>query len=64
MPDISMCHNEECRKRFHCYRYLAKPDEWQSYSSFVSDSDTKRCEYYIHTDTKKNKHIALLQKEN
>lgn len=36
MPDITMCANNECPLRSHCYRYLAVPDEcWQSYSYFI-----------------------------
>jgi hypothetical protein len=31
MPDISMCSNQECEARVHCYRYRAKPSTYQSY---------------------------------
>lgn len=34
MPDISMCANNKCRKKYSCYRYCAKPSEWQSYMEF------------------------------
>jgi len=32
MPDISLCRNEECKKKRECYRYMAIPRAfWQSY---------------------------------
>jgi hypothetical protein len=34
MPDICMCKNEKCPKKEECYRYMAKPSEWQSYIEF------------------------------
>ena len=34
MSDISMCQNIECPSRGKCYRYLAFPDEYQSYTDF------------------------------
>uniref|UniRef100_A0A6M3Y1N7 Uncharacterized protein n=1 Tax=viral metagenome TaxID=1070528 RepID=A0A6M3Y1N7_9ZZZZ len=32
-PDISMCSNKQCKKE--CYRRLARPDTYQSYSKFT-----------------------------
>ena len=43
MPDISMCANKKCKKKLTCYRYIAKPSYYQSYSSF----NERDCEYYI-----------------
>ena len=35
MPDISMCMNSDCPRRYTCYRYRAIPNKkWQSYSNF------------------------------
>ena len=31
MPDITMCSDIDCLKSTRCYRFLAKPDPWQSY---------------------------------
>lgn len=33
MPDITMCSNGECEKKFDCYRYMCKPSYMQSYSN-------------------------------
>ena len=48
MPDISMCLNIDCPIRSDCYRYTAKPDEYQTYSKFeFIESDTKiGCNYF------------------
>ena len=46
MPDISMCPNPKCRKRFRCYRFMAVPDDWQSYMSFVP-TRTGKCHGYL-----------------
>lgn len=46
MPDISMCYNINCKKRFTCYRYTARPDKyWQSYACFNKENQEK-CHYY------------------
>ena len=45
MPDISMCRNENCLRKEKCYRYMAKPEEFQWYSDFATD-DGKDCDYY------------------
>jgi hypothetical protein len=34
MPDISMCQNKECPSKEDCYRFTAKPSEWQAWSIF------------------------------
>lgn len=44
MPDISMCVNRECELRTQCFRYRAKPSDWQTYSSFDGGQD---CEYFM-----------------
>jgi len=35
MPDITMCATASCPLRGGCYRALAEPGRWQSYSSFA-----------------------------
>lgn len=58
MPDISMCYNINCKKRFSCYRYIVKPDEyWQSYAYFNKDSQDK-CHYYHKAKFKVSKDIV------
>lgn len=47
MPDIAMCTDKECPSRVHCYRYIAKPSERQSYAEFKHDSE--RCQFYEST---------------
>lgn len=42
MPDITMCLSKDCPNRFTCYRFVAKPDQLQSYSDFHN-----HCSYYI-----------------
>ena len=34
MPDITMCVTKTCPIREGCYRYIAKPTDYQSYSDF------------------------------
>ena len=36
MPDITMCTGGLCPQKTKCYRYLAEPDEQQSFSDFVN----------------------------
>lgn len=45
MPDISMCHGAACAIRDRCYRFTAKPNEWQSYADFDTNSGRK-CEFF------------------
>lgn len=47
MADIAMCLDHECPSRVHCYRYRAKPSEWQSYAGFKHEGE--RCEAYSST---------------
>lgn len=45
MPDISMCKNENCESKTHCYRFTAKPSEFhQTY--FIKDDKVDICSYY------------------
>ena len=34
IPDITMCSSETCSERERCYRAMAKPSEYQSWSNF------------------------------
>ena len=38
MPDITMCMNgADCPKHEECYRYMVKPDRYQSYAVYYQD---------------------------
>lgn len=56
MPDISMCSGDNCEKKETCYRFTAKPGEWQSY---LRIDDPANCEMYLEskkkTKSRKNK---------
>jgi len=45
MPDISMCKDHECPSRMICYRYRAKPSNFQSYAGFKHEG--LQCVSYI-----------------
>ena len=47
-PYISMCRNRFCPLRLKCYRFIAKPNRWQSYSFFHPTVGT--CDSYIPAD--------------
>ena len=45
MPDITMCKGENCPLKQTCYRYNAKPSDYQSY--FMEPPvDNGKCEYF------------------
>jgi hypothetical protein len=47
MPDITMCKNESCEKRYDCYRYMVKPSKYmQSYSYFENNFVGKSCQMF------------------
>jgi DNA invertase Pin-like site-specific DNA recombinase len=46
MPDITMCENAACPLRQQCYRFMAKPDAWQSVACFAPLSDTQ-CDHFM-----------------
>jgi len=50
MPDISMCLNDKCPLKDNCYRFKAKPNDYQTYSSFKyewnSESNDWECSHY------------------
>ena len=45
MPDITMCGNVGCTQKATCYRYRAKPSNYQSYSTFNSKKGA--CEHFV-----------------
>ena len=49
MPDISMCSNDKCKVRKQCYRYMTKPDHYQTYATF-GRKDNKKCKDFIGFD--------------
>jgi hypothetical protein len=55
MPDIAMCKNPNCEIKNTCYRFLAKPDDMQSY--VVIDAVVKNkadCELYWEVERRLN----------
>jgi hypothetical protein len=44
-PDITMCQGTNCPEKETCYRYTAKPSEYQSYFIEPPIKDDK-CEMY------------------
>ena len=46
MNDITKCDGVNCPQRDTCYRFLAKPDRFQSYSEFYKIRTDEKCEYY------------------
>ena len=49
MPDICMCFGMGCPEKETCYRYTAKPSEYQSYFEHPPYLDGE-CEYYWKTE--------------
>jgi hypothetical protein len=50
MPDITMCTGGDCQKKETCYRFTAKPEQWQAYFS-GTPRDGEQCGYYWPTQT-------------
>ena len=41
-----MCLNKDCKLKYKCYRFMAKPNNYrQSYSDFKPNKDNE-CEYF------------------
>jgi hypothetical protein len=54
MPDFSMCEGGNCPQKQNCKRYTAKPDYWQSYTSFeASYTGEPNCEQFKPTEKTK-----------
>lgn len=45
MTDIALCSNKDCPLKDSCYRFTAKPEEYQWYADFDEDD----CEFYIYS---------------
>lgn len=45
MVDIAMCNRRDCERKHTCYRYLAFPDEFQTFI-ILTKPDISNCEYY------------------
>lgn len=42
-----MCSRRDCKDKNTCFRYLAMPDEYQSYIMVnIDEPDKKKCEMY------------------
>lgn len=47
MVDIAMCSRRDCKDKQTCFRYLAFPDEYQSYIVIdIKEPDKSSCENY------------------
>ena len=56
MPDISMCVGGNCPMKETCYRYKAKPSDYQSYfteTPFEMVEGKIECKYYWEINNKK-----------
>ena len=47
MPDITMCVTKTCPIREGCYRYIAKPTDYQSCSDFSHGLNGDECQEFI-----------------
>jgi hypothetical protein len=47
MADITMCQNNDCKKKDKCFRYMAKPSEIQSYGVFANCNKKSNYENFI-----------------
>lgn len=46
MPDITQCADDECPRHKNCYRYMATPDEFQSFFGERVMNEDGSCDYY------------------
>ena len=60
MPDVSMCSNVGCKQKDKCYRYMARPSNWQSYSHFARSKD--QCDYF--TPIEERDELSTLEEAN
>ena len=56
LPDISMCENKLCPLKDNCYRYTAKPSDYQLYAGFAPD-DKGKCDYFWDNEPKKQRAV-------
>ena len=50
MLDITKCDGIDCPSRDKCYRYVAKPERYQSYAAFYEGLKNGKCENYWEVD--------------
>lgn len=62
MVDIAMCKRKDCGKKFSCYRYIAFPDEYQSYIMIDKQDVEDGCDMYWRCRNKKE--LAIMNKLN
>lgn len=62
MADIAMCKRRDCAKKNTCFRYLAFPDEYQSYIMIQKQDLSEGCDMYWRCRNKKE--LQLLNKLN
>jgi len=63
MVDISMCTGRGCNDKNTCFRYLAFPDEYQSYIMIdTRDMDREKCEMYWRC--RNAKELAMMNRLN
>ena len=62
MPDITLCKGNDCPLKETCYRYKAKPCEYQSYfmESPYKDGD---CSHYWEMSSKSSKKLDKVKQE-
>lgn len=58
MPDISMCFGGECPLKNSCYRFLAKPENYEDQTYFSNPPfDPKKdpiCQFYWESELRPN----------
>lgn len=42
-----MCSNQNCPSKNKCYRFMAKPDSYQTYSEFIVPKNRKKCDSFV-----------------
>lgn len=62
MVDIAMCRRRDCAKKNTCFRYLAFPNEYQSYIMIQQQDLSEGCDMYWRCRNKKE--LQLLNKLN
>lgn len=59
MPDITMCKGDYCPIKENCYRFMAKPDAYQSYFQdlpyYIDEKNIPKCEYFVELRVKNGK---------
>jgi len=64
VPDISMCQGDECPLKEKCYRYLAKPNEYQSYFVTPPYKDDGSCDHLWDLSKSKENPLSHISRLN